>query len=142
MAGIAGMIDEFHSLENQYDTFKKMIASMKHRGPIDDGMHVEDHIVLLHASLMINSGQPMRYKQYVIVYNGECYNTDELKKDLSEKGYDFKTTCDTEIILKMYSHYKEKCLDLIEGIFSFAIYDTNEKTLFLARDPMGVKPLF
>ena len=146
MCGIAGMIDEFHSLENQYNTFKKMIASMKHRGPTDDGMHVEDHIALLHARLAITDDekgkQPMHYKQYIIVYNGECYNTDDLKNDLSEKGYEFKTTCDTEVVLKMYAHYKEKCLDLIEGIFSFAIYDTNEKTLFLARDPMGVKPLF
>lgn len=146
MCGIAGMIDEFHSLENQYEIFKKMIVSMKHRGPSDDGMFIKDSIALLHARLAITDiakeKQPMHYENYIIVYNGECYNTNELKKDLIKKGYEFYTNCDTEVILKMYAHYKEKCLNLIEGIFAFAIYDTNDKTLFLARDPMGVKPLF
>lgn len=146
MCGIAGIIDDFHSLKNESSIFENMILSMKHRGPNDDGMYIDEHVALLHARLAIidveHGIQPMCYKNYIIVYNGECYNTIELKNDLIEKGYTFDTNCDTEVILKMYVHYKEKCLNKIEGIFAFAIYDTIDKSLFLVRDTMGVKPLF
>ena len=145
MAGLAGMIDEFHSLENQYEIFKNMIISMKHRGPNNSGMHVEDHVALLHVHLDdVNEydKQPMHYKNYILIYNGECYNSNELRNDLIENEYTFKTNCDAELILKLYDCYGKSCLDLIEGVFSFVIYNQKDQTLFLARDPMGVKPLF
>ena len=142
MCSVAGMIDEFHSLENQYDIFKKMIESMKHCSEMEDGMHVEDHIALFHVSDNKKKQQPIQFENYVIIYDGECYNIQELKEDLIEKGYLFNTTCDAEVILKMYDYYKVDCLSLIEGIFAFAIYNKLDKTLFLARDPFGVKPLF
>ena len=84
----------------------------------------------------------MYYKEYIITYNGELYNTEELKKDLEQKGYIFETTSDTEVILKGYAEYKEKVLDKMEGIFAFGVYDKKKKELFLARDRFGIKPLY
>lgn len=146
MCGIAGILDANHYLENQNIIFHSMIQSMKHRGPSDEGIYLEDHVALLHTRLAVvdieNGKQPMTRQGCVIVYNGECYNTDELRDQLKEKGVEFSTRSDTEVILMAYILYGEKCLSMIRGIFSFAIYNSEKKTLFLARDPMGVKPLF
>ncbi len=146
MCGIAGVIDFHHHLENQEVIFKNMIQSMKHRGPDDEGMVLMEHAALMHARLSVvdleNGKQPMRINHYVIVYNGECYNTEELRNKLIKKGARFFTQSDTEVILNAYIFYKEKCLSMINGIFAFAIFDTKTNQLFLARDPMGVKPLF
>ena len=84
----------------------------------------------------------MYYKEYVIVYNGELYNTDEIKSELENIGYNFDTTSDTEVILKGYAEYKEKILDKMEGIFAFGVYNKETKELFLARDRFGIKPLY
>ena len=84
----------------------------------------------------------MYYNEYVIVYNGELYNTEDIKNELIEKGYTFDTTSDTEVILKGYVEYNEKVLDKMEGIFAFAVYNQNTKELFLARDRFGIKPLY
>lgn len=84
----------------------------------------------------------MYYKEYIIVYNGELYNTDEIKKDLEAKEYKFDTTSDTEVILKGYAEYKEKILDKMEGIFAFCVYNKKTKEAFLARDRFGIKPLY
>ena len=84
----------------------------------------------------------MYYKEYVIVYNGELYNTDDIKIELKEKGYTFDTTSDTEVIIKGYAEYKEKLLDKMEGIFAFSVYNKKTKELFLARDRFGIKPLY
>lgn len=146
MCGIAGILDENHHLENQQVIFNDMIQTMKHRGPTSDGLYLEDHVALMHTRLAIvdveKGLQPMQINEYTIIYNGECYNTEELRHDLEEKGIVFHTSSDTEVILHAYIYYKENCLQMINGIFAFAIYDIKEKSLFLARDPMGVKPLF
>lgn len=84
----------------------------------------------------------MYYKEYIIVYNGELYNTEDIKAELKEKGYTFDTTSDTEVILKGYAEFKEKILDKMEGIFAFAVYNKKTKELFLARDRFGIKPLY
>ena len=84
----------------------------------------------------------MYYKDYIIVYNGELYNTDKVKNVLKSKGITFDTTSDTEVVLKGYAVFKEKILDMIEGIFAIGIYNKKEKELFLARDRFGVKPLY
>lgn len=84
----------------------------------------------------------MYYEEYVIVYNGELYNTEDIKKELKEKGYTFDTTSDTEVILKGYAEFKERVLDKMEGIFAFAVYNKKTKELFLARDRFGIKPLY
>ena len=84
----------------------------------------------------------MYYKEYVIVYNGELYNTDEIKSELENIGYNFDTTSDTEVILNGYAEYKEKILYKMEGIFAFGVYNKETKELFLARDRFGIKPLY
>jgi len=84
----------------------------------------------------------MYYKEYVIVYNGELYNTDDIKIELKEKGYTFDTTSDTEVILKGFAEYKEEILGKMEGIFAFCIYNKKTKEMFLARDRFGIKPLY
>lgn len=146
MCGIAGILDNKHHLENQQILFQEMIQSMKHRGPDDDGIYLEDHVALLHTRLAIidtkRGRQPMTIGHYTIVYNGECYNADEIKKQLLNENIEFTTSSDTEVILRAYIQYKEKCLSMFKGIFAFAIYDSFSKYLFLTRDQMGVKPLF
>lgn len=124
-------------------TIKKMTKTLRYRGPDQKGYYVGKNILLGHRRLSIidlkNGKQPMTYKGYTIVYNGELYNTNKIKEKL-EKKYKFKTTSDTEVLLKGYIEYKEKILDMIEGIYAFAIYHDNK--IFLARDRVGVKPLF
>lgn len=146
MCGIAGIFDNQHHLENQQVLFKQMIHSMKHRGPNDEGIYLKKPVVLMHTRLAVvdieKGKQPMQIGPYTIVYNGECYNTSELKEDLIARGAVFTTQSDTEVLLMAYMYDQEKCLEKIRGIFSFAIYNEENQSLFLARDPMGVKPLF
>ena len=122
---------------------KKMTNTLKYRGPDQKGYYKNKNILLGHRRLSIidikNGKQPMTYKNYTIVYNGELYNAEELRNKLKKK-YTFKTTSDTEVLLIGYIEYKEKILNMIEGIYAFAIYH-NDK-IFMARDRMGVKPLF
>ncbi|MGN1344005.1 MAG: asparagine synthase (glutamine-hydrolyzing) [Traorella sp.] len=146
MCGIAGIYDLKHKIENQQPIFEKMIQSMKQRGPTDDDLYIHQHIALMHARLAIidieHGKQPIKINEYVMVYNGECYNTPDLKKQLSDEGIQFTTNTDSEVILQAYIHYQERCLSMIRGIFSLAIYNEKKNSLFIARDPMGVKPLF
>lgn len=126
--------------------FKDMLELMNNRGKDSTGYYFENGISLGHKRLAIRDiekgHQPMLYKDYIIVYNGEIYNTDEIKSKLETLGYTFDTTSDTEVILKGYAEYKKKILDKLEGIFAFAIYNKKNKELFIARDRFGVKPLF
>ena len=142
MCAILGVLNS--NINN--DLFKKMLDLMNNRGKDSTGYYFNDKVSLGHKRLAIrdlrNGFQPMFYKNYVIIYNGEIYNTEEIKNDLLNKGYSFNTTCDTEIILKGYAEYKRKILKKLEGIFAFAIYNKKTKEIFLARDRLGVKPLF
>ena len=146
MCGILGWMNNKKSILDKEKTFTNMLNKMKNRGNDNTGYYFRDNILLGHKRLAImdikNGNQPMFYKNYIIVYNGEIYNADIIKEDLINKGYKFDTTCDTEVLFKAYIEYKENCLDRLEGIFSFAIYDKNKKTLFIARDRYGVKPLY
>ena len=142
MCAILGVLkDNFNK-----DLFKDMLELMNNRGKDSTGYYFENGVSLGHKRLAIrdieNGYQPMFYKDYVIVYNGEIYNTDEIKSELINLGYTFNTTSDTEVILKGYAEYKKKILDKLEGIFAFAIYNKKNKDLFIARDRFGVKPLF
>ena len=142
MCGFTGWYKENQTKEN-VKTIKKMTNTLKYRGPDQKGYFIDKNILLGHRRLSIidlkNGKQPFKYKDYTIVYNGEIYNANEIKRKL-EKKYEFKTTCDTEVLLIGYIEYKEKILDMIEGIYAFAIYHDNK--IFLARDRVGVKPLF
>ncbi len=146
MCAICGWINNNKSLEDKQDTFRDMTDLMSCRGKDNTGYHFEEHIMLGHKRLAIidveKGNQPMYYKEHVIVYNGEIYNTDEIRDELKEKGYKFDTTCDTEVVLKGYAEYKEKILDKLEGIFAFCIYNKKTKEIFLARDRFGIKPLY
>ena len=127
-----------------------MVDKIKKRGPNAQNVYIDKNVALGHARLSIidvkNGNQPMikeiNNNKYVIVYNGELYNAKDLRDDLISKGYIFSTSCDTEVVLNSYIHYGNDCVNLLNGIFAFAIYDTSNKSLFLARDRLGIKPLF
>lgn len=143
MCGFAGWYSLKKHTRNNKRIIKKMTKTLKYRGPDQKGFYYSDHLLLGHRRLSIidikNGKQPMTYDGYTIVYNGELYNTDEIRQKLSNK-YTFTTTSDTEVLLKGFIEYKDKILDMVEGIYAFAIYYDN--TIFLARDRLGVKPLF
>lgn len=146
MSGIAGLFDLNHYLKNQIPIFKNMIASMKHRGNDDEGILLYDHVCLMHTRLAINDlnfeKQQLQSYPYALIYNGELSNAHELREILKQKGIFFETNCDSEVVLKAYTFYKESCLQHLKGFFAFAIYDESNEQLFLARDPFGIKPLF
>ena len=138
MCGIFGFNFEDKSL------LKKGMKILEHRGPDDSGSFIDKNVSLGHRRLSIidlsrKGHQPMQYNDLTIIYNGEIYNFKELKNDLKA---DYKTNSDTEVILKYYQKYGEKCLDYFNGMFAFCIYDSKKKILFLARDRIGVKPLY
>ncbi|NBK97044.1 MAG: asparagine synthase (glutamine-hydrolyzing) [Erysipelotrichia bacterium] len=146
MCGIAGWITYQKDIAKENNVQKQMLETLKRRGPNQQGIYTEEHVNLLHARLSImdpaNGKQPMHYQHYTICYNGEIYNTKQIREDLIEKGYRFDGNCDTEVVLKAYVAYGERCLDILNGIFAFAIWDTNKQQLFMARDRLGVKPFF
>ena len=127
-----------------------MQASMTRRGPDQQGRYITDCAALLHNRLAVidvdNGRQPMTAGQgprtYTIVYNGEIYNTDELRGELIRLGHGFSTRSDTEVVLKSFIQWGAGCTDRLNGIFAFAIWDSRERRLFMARDRMGVKPFF
>lgn len=127
-----------------------MSNALIHRGPDGEGFYFSEdnklgfgHRRLAIIDLSDAAQQPMTYlNRYAITYNGEIYNYLELKKNLSDNGYSFKSSSDTEILLAMYDWKKEKCLEYLDGMFAFSIYDEKEKTLFCARDRFGEKPFF
>jgi asparagine synthase (glutamine-hydrolysing) len=144
MCGIAGMV----GLPNIAQ--EKMLLTMKRRGPDGDGVYSEPAVTFLHSRLAIidpeNGQQPMALswdgETYIICYNGELYNTLELRRELEKLGHQFTNRSDTEVLLHAYAQWQEQCLHKLNGIFAFAVWHQREQRLFLARDPMGVKPLF
>jgi len=121
---------------------------MQHRGPDTGMIFTEKRMGLGHRRLSIidltaDGRQPMTDSsgRYTIVFNGEIFNYQELRKELLVSGVDFYSLTDTEVLLYLYIHHKEKCLEKLNGFFAFAIYDSQEDSLFLARDRMGIKPL-
>lgn len=121
-----------------------------HRGPDQSGLYFDETVCFAHNRLSVmdpESGlQPMTVvyqgRQYAVIYNGELYNTEELKRDLEPKGAHFSTKCDTEVLLWAYIFYGEECPKHLNGIFAFLVYDHSKRTVFVARDRLGVKPLY
>ncbi len=146
MCAIAGMI----ALPNSVELRLQMLSTMRRRGPDGTGWFSEGQCTLLHSRLAIidlaRGKQPMQLfhegQWYTITYNGELYNTEELRRELVREGHRFETDSDTEVLLHAYAQWKEKCLDRLNGIFAFGVWENRNQRLFLARDPMGVKPLF
>lgn len=149
MCGINGIA--FSSRSNKQinrRVLEKMRDVIFHRGPDDGGFFVEDNIGFGHRRLSIvdvkHGAQPMSNadETVVIVYNGEVYNHADYRVELESKGYKFQTHCDTETILHLYEEYGAKCVEYLRGMFAFAIWDKRKKELFIARDRLGVKPLY
>jgi asparagine synthase (glutamine-hydrolysing) len=149
MCGIAGIIQQDKSRFGK-EHLKKMTDTLAHRGPEGEGLwqNAEGHTLLGHRRLCIidlsdAAAQPMHYRDnYSIVHNGEIYNYIELRKELEKEGYTFRTQSDTEVILAAYDHWNDECVEHFDGMFAFAIWDEQEKELFVARDRFGEKPLF
>ena len=149
MCGIAGWIDYENDISNQ-DCIINMSNALKNRGPDEEGHYMSNNVCLLHRRLIVidpeNGKQPMFIEaygnKYTIIYNGEIYNTEEIKKELLALGYSFKGHSDTEVILTSFVHWGYDCAKKLNGIFSFAVWDHLNEKLFLVRDRMGVKPLF
>jgi len=144
MCGIAGIIGI--SAAESGSLIDEMTERMKHRGPDAGATFVSDGIALGHRRLSIidlstNANQPFFdiSKRYIIVFNGEIYNYQEIKELLN---YSWQTTSDTEVILAAYLQWGEHCLEKLNGMFAFAIWDNLKKDLFVARDRMGVKPFY
>ena len=147
MCGIVGIVHR-DILCDADRTFLKIASQlMSHRGPDDQGVWIEDRVGLGHRRLSIidltSGAQPMHDAtgHYTITYNGEIYNYKDLRRFLESKGYVFRTNSDTEVILNAYAHWGAACVEHFNGIFAFGLWDSHERTLFLARDHLGVKPL-
>ena len=148
MCGIAGFT-HFDGHMGDKDTLKKMGDSIYHRGPDAGGEYVDEYVGLAHRRLAIidlsDAGiQPMTSHdgRYIIVFNGEIYNFQALRAELSAAGYPFETHTDTEVILALYATEGENLLSKLNGMFAFALWDTTTKKLMIARDRMGKKPLY
>ena len=148
MCGISGFISTKHNLETKINNTLRLMSS---RGP-DHQNYVKfkvkkKQINLLHSRLSIidlqkRSNQPFKIGNYTIIFNGEIYNYLEVRENLKKKNYQFQTNSDTEVLLNSYIEYKEDCFKYLNGMWSFAIWNEKENTLFLSRDPFGEKPLY
>ncbi len=148
MCGITGIFA--FNLVGKFNMINLATATMalEKRGPDHQGLYSDQYIGLGHRRLSIidtsaSANQPMwdETGRYCIIFNGEIFNFHELRKDLERKGFSFATHSDTEVLLKLYIHEKEKCLHQLNGFFAFCVYDKQDQTFFLARDRYGIKPL-
>ncbi|MBI4621319.1 MAG: asparagine synthase (glutamine-hydrolyzing) [Desulfobacterales bacterium] len=148
MCGIAGIIDPFAPVDQIRERLTPMLQSLKHRGPDAEGMFLDQGIGLVHARLSIidlaGGVQPLTNEDETVhlVVNGEIYNYPYLREDLIKRGHTFRTQSDSEVIVHLYEDFKENCTDFLEGMFAFAIWDHPKKSLLLARDRFGIKPLY
>src|SRR3989339_763095 len=145
MCGIIGMYEQKKGIDPQL--VESMNTAITHRGPDDSGVYMGKQIALGMRRLSIidlaGGHQPIynEDKSIVIVFNGEIYNYQELRVTLLQKGHLLQTKSDTEVIIHLYEEYKEKCVQYLNGMFAFIIYDQKEQVIFAARDRMGEKPL-
>src|SRR5215470_11317209 len=148
MCGIVGVIDLRGRREISRDLVARMNESQHHRGPDEGGTHFEPGVGLGHRRLSIidlATGQQPLYNEdgsVVVVYNGEIYNFQDLIPELQRLGHTFKTKSDTEVIVHAWEAWGEDCVKRFRGMFAFALWDRNRETMFLARDRLGVKPLY
>lgn len=148
MCGICGFIGDKSEKEKRREILEEMVFSIRHRGPDDRGIWMDEEASLGFCRLSIidveNGAQPMENESgdLVLVFNGEIYNHKELRKELTEAGHQFKTVADTEVLLHGYEQWGEKMLERLRGMFAFAIWDSKRKEIFAARDFFGIKPFY
>ena len=152
MCGIAGQIDleQTHNLASHREVYERMQRALVRRGPDQNGLWLTEDAALVHTRLSVvdlkGGRQPMTLQQgereYALVYNGELYNTPELRAELEGLGHTFSGHSDTEVLLHAYLQWGDGCVERFNGIFAFAVWERHRRQLFLARDRIGVKPLF
>ena len=148
MCGIVGVCDVGGAPPVEESTLRAMLGRIRHRGPDQFGIYVDDHVGLGNARLSIidlsTGQQPICNEDgsLWIVFNGEVFNHPDLRLQLERRGHRFSTTSDTEVVLHAYEEYGADCLSRLNGQFAIAIWDTRDRALFLARDRLGVRPLF
>lgn len=150
MCGFVGVVNLKKNISGEKQVIIDMNQKLSKRGPDECGYYVEDNVLLGHKRLIVidpNGGkQPMTCQYegntYTLVYNGQLYNTKELREELEQNGFTLESHSDTEVLLKSYIHFKEDVVHKLNGIFAFAVWDSKNKSLFMARDHFGVKPLY
>lgn len=148
MCGIVGIFDIRGKREISRDLLERMNQSQFHRGPDEGGLHLEGGLGFAHRRLSIidlaGGQQPMvsQNNNCVLTYNGEIYNFVQLRKELQDLGFQFKSHCDTEVVLNSWQAWGEDCVHRLRGMFAFAVWDRAKETVFLARDRLGIKPMY
>lgn len=145
MCGIFGVVNyQLNEVKTPYDM--NCVQAVLHRGPDEGGNFYDKHVFLGHRRLSVvdieQGKQPMAFHHYTMVYNGELYNTEEIRQELLEAGYTFKGHSDTEVLLKAYVCFGEKVVEKLNGIYAFAVWNSKDQSLYVARDRAGVKPLY
>jgi len=145
MCGIVGILARSGQSPSR-DLLQAMADTLAHRGPDEEGQYVEGGVGFHHKRLSIidlaTGQQPMTSGPYTIVFNGEIYNYVELRDELGRKGHQFRTTSDTEVILRCYAEYGEACVSRLNGMFAFLLHDRERQQVLAARDHFGIKPLY
>ena len=150
MCGIAGWIENDFDMSKRMNVLNRMSETLQRRGPDENGIYVNKNTALIHRRLIVidreNGKQPMAVNHkgttYVIVYNGELYNTEQLREELKADGFHFRGHSDTEVVLKTFIKYGKECPKKLNGIFAFAIFNSGDRSVFMCRDKIGVKPFF
>ncbi|MCH6265230.1 MULTISPECIES: asparagine synthase (glutamine-hydrolyzing) [Neobacillus] len=150
MCGISGWIDFKKWVGKEHHAIEKMTQTLAKRGPDETNLWTDTHVGFGHKRLIVvdpaGGRQPMSKQKdgstYTICYNGELYNTEDLRKILLTKGYSFNGHSDTEVLLTAYIEWAEECVNYLNGIYAFAVWDSKKEQLFIGRDRLGVKPLF
>ena len=150
MCGIVGFVNYKKDLPNKKNILNNMVQTLQKRGPDEEGLYLNKNVALAHKRLIVidpqGGKQPMverfSHGEYAIVYNGQIYNTKELRNTLLKNGFTFFGYSDTEVLLKSYIHYGSDVVNHLNGIFAFAIWNSQTGELFMVRDHFGVKPLF
>jgi asparagine synthase (glutamine-hydrolysing) len=150
MCGITGWIDFHKNMNNEKETLHKMTETLSKRGPDATQIWTNTHVGFGHKRLIVvdpeGGKQPMTREKngyhYTICYNGELYNTEDIRKELLKKGFTFQGHSDTEVLLQAYIEWEENCVEWFNGIYAFAVWDEKNNQLFIGRDRLGVKPLF
>jgi asparagine synthase (glutamine-hydrolysing) len=148
MCGITGIVDLRAKRPIAADVLRAMNGSIGHRGPDGDGFHFEAGVGFGHRRLSIidlEGGKQPLYNEdntVVVTYNGEIFNFMEIEHELIARGHKFRTRCDTEVIVHAWEEWGERCLERFNGMFAFAVWDQRRQRLFVARDRLGVKPLY